>query len=1002
MPTLRAVVTEAGARGVASFAEAGGDISDDDVRGLVAALAEHAPALLPLAVADPTLPRDVLDRPLSRGDSDALIREMFHAATRGLHDGPELARVLRRLRHRIMVRIAMREVLRLADVDQSSAELSSLASAAIDAALRCATADAFARFGTPRAEDGRAVSMTVLGMGKLGGSELNPGSDVDLMFFYGTDDATVVPPAGAHTDDGQGRDDDLTPHGLFARIARRTTRLLADVTEDGFCFRVDLRLRPEGSGGPIVNSLESAERYYASFGRPWERAALLRARPIAGDIALGERLLRTLRPFVFRREVDPRIADEMTQMVVRSRRELHADPKLDIKLGRGGIREAEFFVQTLQLIWGGQHPELQVTSTPEALRRLRVAGLISHRDSAALGANWALLRRIEHRIHFKTGYQTHDLPRPGPERERFARSLGFADASEFDRHLGAARRHVATLFDSLTDGAREEPDANDALDALIDRVSDGAAPDELADDVAAALAVQDSLEAASYLTRLARHAYSPLGPVGRQRAPRLASILLDAVRDAGHPDSALRFLAEFFTRVGREWSYDRLLESEPHVARRLVMLFGSSATLSRSLVGHPEAIDEVLTVHGRLPSVDEIRAAHDLPELAVDPLADIEQTVATLRRIRRELTLRIGLAYVAGEAPIEVAQARLSALADAQIERAYRYAEREQTQRFGRPSAPEGGGSRASMVVVGMGKLGGRELGFTSDLDLMFVFSAEGETEAHGEQRSITHGELFARIAQRTMRLLSQHDEAGRGYEVDTRLRPSGSKGMLVVSVEGFERYHQRHAAAWERQALLRARVVAGDALLAGQFTALAAHIAYDAPAEPGEQLANMRRRIEEELAREQVDRHHPKVGYGALVDVEFITQYLQMVHGADHAVRHRNTLDALRALRERGYLGARDAEALEEAYLFFREVEQSLALLDEAGQASLLFPGPRADAVARRLRIRERDGHAPGRVLRDVWRREATEVREIFERIVAPVGIEAPWGRASRRAEAT
>ena len=933
------------------------EVSEDSA---IAALEEHAPALVPLATRDETLLRDVLARPLDRPDDAASFRRAFRAATADLGDGDELRRVLRRLRHRGVVRIALREVLRLADVDRTSAEMAWLAAAAIDAALSAVTRTVVAEDGEPVGPDGARVPLTVLGMGKLGGGELNIGSDVDLIFFYETDEATVT---GGST----------TVHEVYARVASRATKALADVTEDGFVFRVDLRLRPEGSRGPLVNSLASAERYYETWGRTWERAALLRARPIAGDLAFGEHLLEVLRPFVYRRAVDPGIATEMAEMLRKARRDLGVDEARDVKLGRGGIREAEFFVQTLQLIWGGRYPELRVAGTIDAVRRLVAAGLLSDREARDLETAWALLRRIEHRIHVQAGYQTHDLPR-GPDREPFARSLGFADAAALSRGLESARATIARLFSSLGQATDQE---SPELVALCDRVASGASAREIADELGGVLVTEDPDEAASHLVRLGRRATSPLHPVTRERMPELGPMLLREIAATADPDMALRYTADFFARLGGG-GWDRLLAEEPRLVRRLVGLFGASATLSTALIRHPEAVEETL-LRATPEGPDDIASAH-AHLAAADHGADAEEAteafVRALRRAKRETTLHVGLAFVAGDLDLEGVTVRLTRLADEQIRAAFAFASARE-----REVAPT-----PAMVVAGLGKLGGQELGFGGDLDLVFLY---------GDGADPAEAEVCTRVAQRTMRLLSQPDVEGRGYETDTRLRPSGSQGMLVVSTSAFDRYHESRAAPWERQALVRARPVAGAPELSAQVASRFAYWAFEHGPIPNEEVARMRRRIETELAFERPDRYHPKLGWGGLVDAEFVVQSLQIRHGADERVRSPNTLAALAALSATGHLSVADAEGLEEGYRFFRAVEQALALLDETHEPAL-FPGSRvADRVARRIGLRDRDGQPAREVLVATWRRRATELRSTFERLVAPIGTEPPWGAA-------
>lgn len=937
---------------------------------MAAIVAEHAPALWPLVWREPGMMERVLSRPLEHPSDESTLSRELAAFCADPEDEASFRSRLRRYRHSAIVRIALREILRLADVDRTSAEMARLATVLIDAAVADAQTREFSRHGRAIDEDGNVVPLTVLGMGKLGGLELNLGSDVDLVFFYETDEGTV-------------EGSDLTVHELQSRVARRAVRALSEVTADGFCFRVDLRLRPEGSRGPLVNSLASAERYYESWGRTWERAALLRARPIAGDRAFGARLLDALRPFVLRRSVDPSIAPQMAEMLARSRRELDVDLERDVKLGRGGIREAEFFVQTLQLVWGGRYPALAVPGTLDGLRRLRAAALVTDREAAMLEDAWALLRRVEHRIHVRTGYQTHLLPVDPAELARFASSLGYSSPATLEAALARARHDVESLFASLLPSDAEPP--NGRWDALLDLIARGKSADELAPIVAAELPVHDPFEAASQLVRLARRAGSPLGPVTRERTPELGRMLLDEVASVADPDSALRHLADFFTRLGGPWPYERLLLEEPRLTRRLIALFGASGTLAGGLVGHPESIDLLLT--SAAPPIDEIAKAHErlADQLEADP--DPERVVAELRRLKRELTLQVGLAYAAGEIDLNGAAQRLSELAEGQARVALEAATRWAVRRWGRPDPDRGG-----LVVCAMGKLGARELGFGGDLDLVFLYGADGETSPVGDSRTTTHAELFARIAQRTMMLLREQDAEGPGYQTDTRLRPSGRGGTLVASLASFDAYHARQAAAWERQALLRARPIAGDPRVAAEAEARFVELAYFGGPPSREELAHTRARIQVELAGESADRYHPKLGHGGLVDIEFFVQWHQMRHGNDERVRTPNTGAAIDGLAAAGVFSPIDADTLREGHAFFRAVEQSLKLGDEHREPMLEPRGRSGAHVARAMGMRARDGMDAPEVLAEAYRRQANAIRALFERKIAPVDARAPW----------
>ncbi|MFK7988748.1 MAG: bifunctional [glutamate--ammonia ligase]-adenylyl-L-tyrosine phosphorylase/[glutamate--ammonia-ligase] adenylyltransferase [Sandaracinaceae bacterium] len=940
-----------------TFTERGGSLADASTRA-VATLAEHAPSLLQLVYAEPSLLEDVLRRPLSHMlDRDAMAAML--AATLDGDDEPAVQRALRRFRHRAVVRIALREIGRWADVQETSREMAQLAAVTVDAALASARRVEEARYG------GTDVPLTVLGMGKLGGRELNLGSDVDLLFFY--------------AEEGETRETSV--HDLFSRVVRRTSRLLGEVTEDGFCFRVDLRLRPEGSRGPLVNSLASAERYYESWGRSWERAALLRASPIAGDLMFGREVLSALRPFVYRRAVDPGVAVAMHEMLLRSRRELKVDEARDVKLGRGGIREAEFFVQSLQLIWGGRDPSLQIPSTLEALERLRAAALVSDREAAQLESAWALLRRVEHRIHVWTGYQTHALPPEGEEREAFAASLGFDDAQTLTRTLYAAREEVAALFGSLLPEASEK---DRAWDGLCDQVAAGADLESLSAELDARLPVRDAFEAASHLARLGRRANSPIGPVAWERRPELGRLLLREVADAHDPQNALRFLADFFGRLGANGPYERRLLADARLTRRLVGLFGASGTLAAALIGHPEDLDLLMGLHP--PVDDEVAAAHAALLEGLDEDPDPEALVGDLRRLKREFTLRIGLAHVAREITFVAAASHLSALAEGQVEVALEAARRWGERRWGRACS--------GMIVAALGKLGGRELGFGADLDLVFLYGRDGETEPTSKGTSVTHGELFARVAARTMKLLREPDREGPGFEMDTRLRPSGSKGTLVVSLSAFDAYHAKRAAPWERQALIRARPIAGPEDVREAAATRFAQLAYGAGPPPVDEMVALRARFQTELAAETPDRYHPKLGFGGLWDVELLVQWQQMRHGEDPLVRSPSTGRALRALVAKGVLAGVEGATLEAAYTFFRAVEQSLKLFEEHRPPLLEPHGRTGTHVARALGLRARDGQSPNAVLDATYRHHAEAVRARFEAHLLPVGVDAPWAR--------
>jgi [glutamine synthetase] adenylyltransferase / [glutamine synthetase]-adenylyl-L-tyrosine phosphorylase len=903
------------------------------------------------------------------------------------HD--EVRRGLRLFAQRERLRIAARELRagEAGDVDVTARELSDLAQVCIELAIAEAQRWAELRFGAPMTSSGERCALTVLGMGKLGGRELNCGSDIDLLLFYETDEGEVVKDQVAT---------EQTLHEHFTRITQRFTATLDDVTDEGTCWRVDLRLRPEGSRGPLVNALAAAERYYETWGRTWERAALVRARPVAGHPGFGARMIQALSPFVWRKAIDPRIAHEMQQLVNRSRIELSEDPERDLKLGLGGIREAEFFVQSLQLVWGGREPSLRDPNTLDALRRLRSRGLVTDRESREVESAYLLLRRLEHRIQFATGVQTHLLPR-GEMLETIARSCGYPTGHELVRDIDKTRRRVAARFASLTQAVPAVATGLERLEPLLTTIDSGEEVLVLTAIAEGAGGLDFSTSASGDLARhllaLARRPDFPLGASTRDRYPGLAVTLLEALADAADPEQAARLLATFFSRVPTPTIYARAMAEDTHVLRRLVGLFGASAFLGEALVYRPELVDSVVftkvapTAEITRRDVDaEVAAAYD-----VDGDVDPEAFVSALRLAKARVTMEVGLAELAGELRTRDATIVLSALADATLEHATRHALAER-------------GLKGGLAVIAMGKLGGREIGYGSDLDIFFVYdetpgggsrgsAAGGTRDIAADEEDDRLAEKYVRAAQRVLSLVSTPHGAGPGYELDTRLRPSGSHGLLVVSLDSFARYHgltydgvtlepvrevddardlpsqiaaKAQGADWERQALIKARACAGDVELGRRVIALASRVAYERGAPDPASVHHLRMRMEHELAREGPRRYEVKLGRGGIVDVEFAVQWLQMKYGRDPRVQTTDTEGAIGALEACGYLDANVAAVFREGYAMLRRLEQALRVVHGTSVSLIEEGAPGLGALARRMGFRDGGPSSPDRAPKD------------------------------------
>jgi glutamate-ammonia-ligase adenylyltransferase len=866
----------------------------------LAMLAARDPARLRAAAADPFLRREKPRARMAAELADALA---------GVETAAELGRRLRGHRAREYIRLGAREC-GLGAPDEVGRELAALADVTVDAALRLHDAELARAHGEPLLDDGRRAELCVFGMGKLGGEELNFSSDIDVIYVY-TSDAGA---AGA-----------LSLHEYFDKLARRLTATIGELTDDDVVFRVDLRLRPEGTRGSLVNSVPSLEVYYESWGRPWERQAWLKARPAAGSAAVGAETLAVLEPFIHPRSTSPSVIRDVADLNRRIKAELAPgtlESGFDVKTGVGGIREVEFFVQALQLIHAGKQPALRERSTRRALDKLLYAGLVAERERRALGDAYELLRQVEHRLQLVSGRQTHRLPSDPAALGVLARRLGFGDARELRGQLELATRGVAEIFATLGDEKGYRPE----IAVLIDPRK---AREEL-EEALAALGFREPAEAAYQIELLRRRPSSPLGPAASPATARVAPALLEEVAASPDPDQALRLAVDFSARSFGDGIW-RLLDENRTLLRLVASLFGTSAFLSRSFVGHPELLDALL-LEGR----GGPRRTRNELEIAVDARiagADPQDAQNTLRRVKTEELLRIGLADVAGELPLESVLEQLSDLADVCLARTFELVRATAT----RLRAPP-------LAVLALGKLGARELGYAGDLDLVFVY--EGGVDEH---------EAASRLAQRLVSALGAFLEEGRLYEVDTRLRPSGQQGTLVSSVAAWLDYHASAAQLWERQALIRCRAVAGDPALGARLEREAERFVY--AGEPGarqiaEGIARMRERIERELAAPGEERGigHIKAGRGGIIDVEFAAQYLQLVHGARHPeLRVRATLPALAAARGAGLIDEATHETLAGGYRFLRRIENRLRIVHDRPIHEFPAEADELDKLARR-----------------------------------------------------
>ena len=905
--------------------------------GVLAGEGERWPALLD-AVCDVEA-RDVTEHR----------RALAAAGVAGALSRAELQAALRRHRRRELVRIGGRDLLGLATVDETVREISALAEGVLEAAVSAVRARLEAEWGPAPA------AFVVLGMGKLGGEELNYSSDVDLVYVYERDGEQVG---------------ERTLGQFFSRLAEEVTRALGEMTADGVVFRVDLRLRPGGGEGPVAVSLPAALSYYETWGQTWERAAWLKARAVAGDRALGETLLGELVPFVYRRYLDFGTIEDLKGMKRRVDASLRAPgaASRDVKLGRGGIREVEFFVQAQQLVHGGKDARLRLRGTLPGLAALATAGYVEHGLADRLAGAYRFLRDVEHKLQIVQERQTQLVPSAVDELVPLARRLGFRGADAVEAFEGARARHstaVRAAFEALFHAAEEERlrEADPELALLVEELDQ----EERALWRLGRLGFRD-LESAYADLRLLRDGppHAPASARRRQALAALAPALLAEIARSAAPERALRHMATFVATIGARTSYLHLLLENPGVMRLLVRLFATSEFLSSFFLRHPELLDSLVRA-------DLVRVSLTRKEMATElgarlaAATDLEAELDTLRRFRHEEFLRIGVHDIEGAlAPGEVS-GELTRLAETCLEAALGIARREVLARARLSAAP----ATEGLAVVAMGKLGSGELTYASDLDLIFIY--DGHAVPH---------ELFTRIAQRAISALQTPTREGIAYRIDTRLRPSGNQGSLVSSLEAFEAYHATSARVWERQALIRARVVAGPPALAARLETVVARFVYGRGLEPAEaaEIASMRARIERERsgAGGQVNI---KTGRGGLVDVEFLVQMLQLRHGHAHPrIRSRGTAAAIGALAAAGLLPADDARALAEGYAFLHAIESRLRLERDQPVEAIDVDTDALLSLARRLGYGGTDAAAVA-ALRADHARHGDAIRAVYDR---------------------
>jgi len=856
--------------------------------------------------------------------------------------------VLRKFRQREMVRIIWRDLTRTTDMRGTTADLSALADACIDQALAWLYSNHCAKWGTPYSvpsEDRPAQpqKLVVLGMGKLGANELNLSSDIDLIFAY---------PEKGMTQGGRG----LANQDFFSRLGQKLIQALDSITADGFVFRTDMRLRPYGASGPLVCSFPAMEEYYQNQGRDWERYAMIKARVVGGDQQAGAELLEMLRPFVYRKYIDFSAFDslrsmkEMINKEVR-RKGLHGN----VKLGSGGIREVEFVAQAFQLIRGGRDPRLQQRELLNILPLLPETVGIPEQAATELVDAYTFLRNAEHAIQAVADRQTQELPTDPVGQARIAYSMGFDSWDSFIAELDRQRDRVTGHFADVIAPTEAAPAATDQTSDWLQLWNS-----ELDDTEGEAFFARHGLDDPQQAWKAFSHLKSSrsvqvMQAVGYERLQAVLPKLMDEVAATENSAETLERVFLLIQAVIRRSSYLVLLAENPGAMKQLVRLCSASAWFSETLAKQPVLLDELIDQRSLYSPPSKEALQSDLrQQLLRIPEEDEEQLMDTLRYFKSAHALIVAASDITGVLPLMKVSDYLTWLAEVILEVVLEIAWRQLSEKHGVPLKAPGVPCDPDFIIVGYGKMGGIELSYGSDLDLVFVHDADASLYTQGN-KPIANSVFFTRLGQKIIHILNTFTTGGHLYEVDMRLRPSGNSGLLVSSLKAFSEYQEKEAWTWEHQALVRARVITGSESLRQRFEAVRADILMQ-PREHGalaEEVVKMREKMREHLGtseKEAGELFNLKQDRGGIVDIEFIVQFsaLAYSHQYPELIEFTDNIRILDAMEHTGVMSADDAETLREAYKKYRSVGHRQVLQNRTGPVSANELEDCRDAVIR------------------------------------------------------
>ncbi|MCK9620645.1 MAG: bifunctional [glutamate--ammonia ligase]-adenylyl-L-tyrosine phosphorylase/[glutamate--ammonia-ligase] adenylyltransferase [Methylobacter sp.] len=826
----------------------------------------------------------------------------------------ELMTKLRDFRRREMVRIAWRDLAGWAELSETLSELSHLADACIQYALHFLYQEACELRGTPLLSDGSPQQIVVLGMGKLGAYELNYSSDIDLIFAYAEDG---VLPDRKETSYGE----------FFTRLCRNLVKVLDEITVDGFVFRTDIRLRPYGDSGPIIMTFDGMENYYQTQAREWERYAMIKVRQVAGDFKVGAELMAMFRPFVYRRYLDYGAFEELRSLKAQITQELRRKDRMEnIKLGPGGIREIEFIGQAFQLIRGGNDKALQTRPILDVLQLLGERELLSQNDADQLKQSYCFLRRVENHIQQYQDRQTHDLPTDPMAQQVLAYSLDYPDWDSFKQHLDEVRKQVHGIFDQVFSLSKQDSENQDSHKIWACVADETELTEYLKEygiqDAAAMLAAIRDFKHSLAVKRLTAKGAGVLD--------RLMPQLIEAMRQVNNPDETLaRILGLFETVVGRN-VYLSLLAENPGALAQLIRLSSASPWICDYLAQYPVLFDELLDTR----SLYEPLKKADLDEqlkvlLAQIEVQDLEQLMVVLRQFKQLNVLRVAAADIMDVIPLMVVSDYLTYIAESIVSHVVERAWLMLTDKHGLP--PDTDNNAINFAVIGFGKLGGIELGYGSDLDLVFLYDCKDGNAMTNGDKPISCSQFYGRLGLKIRHILDTKLLSGVLYEVDMRLRPNGDSGLLVTHINAYEDYLKNQAWTWELQALVRGRFIAGDSQLKVQYEAIRSRI-LSLPRDT-ESLKNevreMREKMREALATKDKDKFDLKQSKGGIADIEFIVQFGVLDQAAKNVAltTYTDNVRLLEGLQQQRFISKADEQILKNAYCAYRDFGHKLVL---------------------------------------------------------------------------